>query len=149
MANNFDVQKELETLNKVEKEWTDKVNKELKDEEEIARATEDITASLLAHQRVKTNVNGSQYLIGMRVIDLPSTVKILLNNVWQEVPDKQVILVVTDLIKYEIAKGHYSPATVRSEYDFHYDLKANIHTAVEGWLRHITGLIKPEMLEDK
>lgn len=143
--NKLMAEKELKTLNEIEKHWNDKIDKEIKSEEEIESIVDSISASLYLNQRTSTFLNERNYIIACKIKELPQTIKT--KNGTQSILLKQVILVITDKLKYEMFPNNYTPTIVRSDYDKDYDVKANIRAAVNGWVRHITGTIKPEMLE--
>lgn len=128
--------KDLKKLDEIQKHWEKEIDNEIKSEEEIATAIESITDSLYLNNKIKVPFNGTNYMIGLRI----------LNN---QDNSRQVLLIVSDIAKYTILGSKYMPAMVRSDIDERYDIKGNIRTAVEGWVRHITGTIKPEYLDQQ
>lgn len=143
--NKLSAEKQLKELDKIEQHWNKKIDNEIKSEEELESMIDSISASLYLNQRTKTMVNEREYIIACSIKEVPQ--KIPTKDGFEVKKLKQVILVITDRLKYEMLPNQYSPAIVRADYDYNYDVKANIRAAVEGWIRHITGTIKPEMLE--
>ena len=137
--------KSIEDLNKLEKELNDEINKELKDEEEIIHAIQDIVSSLIVYEKASAEINGRKYLIKTTVIETGQTV---IDAQGKKQSGRQVILMAMDVLKASIMPKQYSPCTVRVDFNYDLTMKGNITAAVEGWVRHVTGTIKPEMLED-
>lgn len=141
----IDAEKQLKALDKIEQHWNNKIDNQIKNEEEIESIIDSLSATLYLNQRTKTKINEREYVIACSVKEVPEKIKT--KNGFEMKKVKQVILIVTDKMKYEMLPNQYAPAIVRSDYDHNYDIKANIRAAVEGWVRHITGTIRPEMLE--
>ena len=49
--------------------------------------------------------------------------------------------------KFKIANGKYIPAKIEAEYCDDFSEEENVSKMIESYIRHITGLIKPEELE--
>lgn len=141
----LDAEKQLQMLDKIEEHWNNKIDKEIKSEEEIETMVDVISANLYLNQRFKSQINERDYIIACSIKEIPQSIKT--KNGLKSIMVKQVILVITDRLKYEMFPNNYTPTIIRSDYDKDYDVKANIRAAVNGWVRHITGTIKPEMLE--
>lgn len=143
--NKLNAEKQLKMLDKIEEHWNKKIDKEIKSEEEIESMVDSISASLYLNQRSTAQINERDYIIACSIKEIPQSIKT--KDGLKSIMVKQVILVITDRLKYEMFPNNYTPAIVRSDFDRDYDVKANIRAAVNGWVRHITGTIKPEMLE--
>lgn len=128
MSDNFE--KDLKKLNEIQKSLEDQLDQEIKSEEEVLSAIDSITDSLYLNNKIRIDFNGTAYMIGMKILK-----------------DTQILLIVSDIAKFTILGSKYMPAMVRSDIDKRFDMKANIKTAVEGWVRHVTGTIKPEYLD--
>lgn len=136
--------KEIEALDQLRKELEGNLDKELKEEEEIIQAIEQIASSLAIYGKANTEINGIKYMVKASVSNTGRTV---LDSKGNKISEKQVVLIAANVVKASIMMGEYSPLIARV--DFNYDLttKGNLIAAVEGWVRHITGTIKPEMVE--
>ena len=139
---------DLKALDKIEEEWNNKLNKEMKEEEEILSIIDNITSNLLISKRIKSQINDKTFVIAYSTIELPIKYYDSKSKTNKTRKVMHNVLTVIDIDKYKIAQGRYIPLTSKCEYDTTHDLKANIRVVVEGWIRHITGTIKPEMLED-
>ena len=138
--------KEIEKLNKLQKELEDQIDKEIRDEEEITHAIAEIVSSLIIYQKASTEINGKKYMVKVKIVSKPYSQK--KDKKGQPIQERQVILVAVDVTKATLAPKNYIPCIVRSDYNYELTQKGNITIAVEGWVRHVTGTIKPEMLED-
>lgn len=142
---NNELNSELKKLDNMEKEWTDKLNEELKTEEEIEGIIDYITNKLILGGKARAIVDEKNFIIGSRVVKLPN--EITENDTKKQVMVKTTVLIITNIDKYKLLEEKYIPAMVKADYDERYDVKANFRVAVEGWVRHITGTIKPETLD--
>lgn len=140
-----DVDKQIEALTKAQEELEKQIDDEIKQEDEVIHAIEETVSSLLLYKQANVEINGTKYIVKCKIIETGKTVK---NAKGQTEVERQVILMAADKLKAEIMQKRYIPATVRADYNYNLTQKGNITVAVEGWIRHITGLIKPEMLED-
>ena len=145
--NNFNLQKELENSYKVEKNLRDKLKNEIDAEEEVRQSAEAIANSLLSIPKVKAEIDGRPFLITMKIQPLLVKKIHVTNKDIIEVTEDHIILVIADINKYNLTGGKYLPFTAKGKVDKNYSLKDNIKTVVEGFIRHVTGLIKPEILE--
>lgn len=142
---NNELNSELKKLDNMEKEWTDKLNEELKTEEEIEGIIDYITNKLILGGKARAIVDEKNFIIGSRVVKLPN--EITENDTKKQIMVKTTVLIITNIDKYKLLEEKYIPAMVKADYDERYDVKANFRVAVEGWVRHITGTIKPETLD--
>lgn len=143
----FSIQQELESSYKVEKVLRDKLKNELDAEEEVLKSAEAIANSLLSVPKVKAEIDGRAFLITMKIQPLLVKKIHVTNKDVIEVPEDHIILVIADINKYNLSGGKYMPFTAKGKVDKNYSLRDNIKTVVEGFIRHVTGLIKPEILE--
>lgn len=141
MDNN--VQKEIERLNKLQEELENQIDKEIKDEEQVINAIEEIVSSLMLYQKASIEINGKRYLVKVNIVSNGKSYK---DEDGKERIERQVVLIAVDTIKANIAQKNYMPCSVRSDYNYGLTQKGNITIAVEGWVRHVTDTIKPEML---
>ena len=127
-------QKELEALNQMEQEWTEKMQEEEDKEEEIIRLRDTVTDMLVNNSKIRISAFGKVFELAM-VINMNATPVV-------------AKLVVVDKARYEIAGNAYTPMQLDAVFEPTYTLKGNLIGVVEAWLRHITGTVKPEMMEE-
>lgn len=144
---NVKLNQELKKLDEMEKTWLDKIDGEIKSEEEINSAIEDITQNLFLYSKTRAVINEKNFIIGCKIGVIPMPTVDPETGEKKGVPTKLVTLIVNDESKYKLLQQRYLPAMIRAEYDERYDVRANIRVAVEGWVRHVTGTIKPEMID--
>lgn len=144
-----EIQKQLEidNLNKAEVAWNEKLSKEIKSEDDIILMIEDISNNLLLNNKIRTTVNNKNFIVGCKVANLPEVIFDPITKARKQVLTKTTVLIITNEDRYKLLGQQYVPAMVKSDYDERYDAKANIRAAVEGWIRHATDTIKPEMLD--
>lgn len=142
------MEKELKVLDEAQKAWEQKLDKEIKDEESIVRTIDSLTDSLYAKNKIRASFNERNFMIGLRVMNVPKNLMNVKKGNVEQVAIKQILLIITDIAKYNILGQKYTPAMVRADVDERYDMKANIRVAIEGWVRHITNTVKPDMLEE-
>lgn len=138
---------ELKKLDVIEKDWNNKLDKEISTEEEILTIIEEISNNLMLRGKTRAIVNKKSFIIGSKIVNMPKLIVDPISKKESQIAVKTVVLVITNEAKYALLNHNYVPATVKSDCDNRYDAKANIRAAVEGWVRHITDSIKPEMLE--
>lgn len=143
-TNDITMQKELDALDKMQKELTDQLDKQLKDEEEIIQAIQQISSSLTIYEKANTEINGTKYMVKTTLVETGETI---LNDKGKPVIKREIVLMASDILKAEIMRGKYLPLVARVTYNYDLTMKGNITAAVEGWIRHITDTVKPEMLE--
>lgn len=137
---------ELNKLDEIEKAWTEKLDKDIKSEEDLIKSIDDITNNLLLAGKTRAIVNDKKFIIGSKVTNIPQAETDPVTGERKRKIVKTVILIVTDENRYTLLKEKYIPAMIKADYDERFDARANVRTAVEGWIRHITNTIKPEML---
>jgi hypothetical protein len=137
--------KSIKELEDLENEMRAEIDKELKDENEIIHAIQDIASSLIVYEKASAEINGRKYFIKFKVVRTGQTIKTAKGN---EIAHCQIILMASDVLKATLAPKQYLPCIVRVDYNYELTEKGNITAAVEGWVRHITDTVKPEMLED-
>ena len=54
---------DLKALDKIEEEWNNKLNEEMKEEEEILSIIDNITSNLLISKRIKSQINDKTFVI--------------------------------------------------------------------------------------
>lgn len=137
----------LKQLKEVEDAWKEKIEKEIKTDDEILTIIESITNALYVEGKTRAIINDTNFIIGSKVAHLPIAVIDPETKERKVCTQKTTILIITNETRYELLRERYLPITVKADYDERYDSKANLRTAVDGWVRHVTGTIKPEMIE--
>lgn len=122
-------------IDKIQNEILNEMDKEEQIEKHIMISSDEIASQLLlTKDKITAEINNTPYLIKYRVI---------------EKNDKKFLYVMAaNMNKNKIAGNKYIPYTVNVEMDLRYSTKDNLKTAIEAFIRHITGRIKPEVLED-
>lgn len=143
----LNIQKEIENSYKVEQNLKKKLDSELEREQEIIQASLSIAEGLIKTAKVRTQIDGREFSIAMKVQPIMvKKVHVTTKDVI-EVPEDHIILIAADVSKYQLTGGKYIPFTAKAKVDKNYSLRDNVKTVVEGLIRHITGEIKPEILE--
>lgn len=143
----LNIAKQIEDSFKIEKELKSKMKSEIDAEEEVIQSSKAIADQLMHTPKVKAIVDGRQFLITMKVY--PMLVKKINVNTKEtiEVPEDHVVLFAADINKYNLSGGKYTPFKATGKVDKNYSLRDNVKTVVEGFIRHVTGIIRPEVLE--
>ena len=129
----------LKNLDNIEKEWTEKLDKEEQIEKEIEEYSNLISERLLISKNKNTlvDIDKRKFFIGYKVEKNKQGKKVL-------------TLVILDILLQQLIgrKSNISAIKrVEAEYVNEFNLKSNIKAAVIGWLRQETGTIKPESME--
>lgn len=144
---NFNLQKELENSYEVERALREKLQNEEEQEQLLRESCISIANSLMKTPKVRTNVDGRDFLITMAIRPLPVKKMHIVTKEVIEVNEDHITILMADINKHKLTGGKYIPYTATGKVDKQYSVRDNIATVVEGLLRHITGLIKPEILE--
>lgn len=141
------IQKEIAKSYDVEKEMLKEIEKDIKADEEIVQDSLAIADALVANPKVKVEIDGRPFMVAMKIV--PKLVKKMHLTTKEviELPEDHIFLIIADINKYNLTGGKYKPFTAEGKIDQDYNLRDNVRTVVEGFIRHITGNIKPEILE--
>lgn len=123
-----------EKLKQIEQEILSEIDKETRIETEIVQASEEIASHLIVSKTVRTEIDGRAFHFRYRVLNGPKS--------------KVIFMVAADIIKFELLQQKYKPFTISFEMDERYSEKDNLKTGVEAFIRHITGHIRPDVLDD-
>ena len=145
--NNHQFAQEIANSYKVEKALTDKLNKEIKTEEEILKQSEVIAEALMNRSKLRTVVSEKDFYFTFKVQPILVKKRHKVTNEIKEIPIDHIVLIVADINKYNLSGGKYMPFVAKAEVDKNYSIKDNLKTVVEAFIRHLTGNIKPESLE--
>lgn len=122
-------------LEKVQHELENKLTEEEKTDNMIISAAQEIASALIIHKGklYDYTINDVKYLFNY-CID-PKT--------------KDIVVAIVNVDRYNLSNGKLGLNTARAPLDENYSLKEGLASVIEGYIRHITGNIKPEMLEDE
>lgn len=143
----FELQKQIEKSYEVEQDLVKNLDSELADEERIFATSVSIAEGLIAKTKVHTLINDEPFSIAMKIVPIAVKKMHLVTKEIIEVPEDHIVLIAANVNKYKLTGGKYIPFTAKGKVDKNYSLKDNVKTVVEGLVRHITGNIKPEILE--
>ena len=143
----FNLQKQIEESYKVEQELMKKLDSEIEQDEELEAAARSIAEGLVKSSKVRTMIGESEFSIAMKI--QPRMVKKMhaVTKDVIEVPEDHIVLIAANVTKYNLVGGKYIPFTATAKVDKNYSLLDNTVAVVKGLLGHITGNIKPEVLE--
>lgn len=144
---NFNLQQEIKKSYEVEKELMNELNSEIEQEALLRETCLSIANNLMKTPKVKTNIDGREYLIAMTIRKIPVKKMHVVTKEVIEVPEDHITIVMADINKHRLTGGKYIPYTATGKVDKNYSVRDNLVAVVEGLVRHITGLIKPEILE--
>lgn len=143
----FNLQKEIEKSYEVERELIKEIENEEEQEQLLRESCISIADSLMKTPKVRTNIEGRDFLIAMTIRPLPVKKVHVVTKEVIEVKEDHITILMADINKHKLTGGKYLPYTATGKVDKRYSVRDNIVAVVEGLLRHITGLVKPEILE--
>jgi hypothetical protein len=121
-------------LKQIQDELMQSLDEESKLEEHIKVSSETIAAYLMNHSSCNIDINNTHYRIKYKLLDMRNG-------------EKLIYMLAANMVKYKIAPEKYVPFSISANVDNDYTMQDNIKAAAEGFVRHITGRIKPEMME--
>lgn len=124
-----------EQLKRIQNELIKEIDTEAKIEAEIKDSAEYAASNLALGPKVNIDINGKPYMLAYKVIDRPNG-------------GRKIYMLATNLTLYQIMPKKYVPYTINVDVDDNYSMKDNLKAAVEAFIRHVTGRIKPDVLED-
>ena len=74
----------------------------------------------------------------------------LISNIYfdEKAKVRKTCIIAVDELKFKIACGKYQPFLIEAEFDEDYSEEENLAMVIESFIRHKTGLIKPEEIEN-
>jgi hypothetical protein len=121
-------------LQQIQDEIMSGMDHELKLEKHILESSDEIASHLILTKKVVAEVNGTPYTFAFKLLE--------------NATGRHIYMLAANNIKRSITPEKYVPFSISAKVDEDYTLKDNLKTAVEGFIRHITGAIKPEVLGD-
>lgn len=119
-------------LAQVEQDLRNKLTQEEETDNMIVSAAEEITAALFNHQSAcPYTINDVEYLFRYYI------------------QNNTVVVLVVNRQRYEISNGKLGLQKACATMEDNMTEKQCLMAAVEGYIRHITGNIKPEMMDDE
>ena len=143
----FNIQKQIEEFNKAERKLVNKIKNEEEQEKLLKDTCLSIANSLMNTPKVKAVIGGREFLLAMTIRDIPVKKVHVTTKDIIEVKEPHITLVAADTNLHKLTGGKYIPYTATGKIDKQYSVRDNIVAVAEGLVRHITGLIKPEILE--
>ena len=125
-----------EQLLKLQDELMKEIDKETELETHIVESAELIAKELLAKKRTRAEIDGSNFS--------------LISNIYfdEKAKVRKTCIIAVDELKFKIACGKYQPFLIEAEFDEDYSEEENLAMVIESFIRHKTGLIKPEEIEN-
>jgi hypothetical protein len=122
-------------LQQIQDELMKELDKEQQLENHINISSEQIAAHLTLNSKCKAEINNTPYIFAYKLL---------------QAKGKRIIyIVISNIIKYELAQSKYIPFSATAEVNEQYSLKDNLKTVVEAFIRHITGTVKPDTVADE
>lgn len=120
-------------LDQIQNELLNQIDSEAETDKNIRVAAEEIAAALALSHETRYSFN-----------DIPYSFRYILDR-----SRNKVIIIAANEIKFQIAgPGKYKPFIIESNLEADYTEQECIIAAIEGFIRHVTGNIKPEILDD-
>lgn len=119
-------------LQNIENELLNNIDEEVKTDNEIKNAAEEIAATLILSGSTKYSFN-----------DIAYSFRYICNN-----QTKTITVIAANINKYKIAGNKYKPFIINATLDESYSELQCATSAVEAFIRHVTGTMKPEYIEE-
>lgn len=120
-------------LDQIKQDLINNIDNEISLDNDIKIMTDEISSQLYLQKNCKYEVNNRQF-----------SFRYIINY-----DTKQLIMIVADINKYKIMNEKYSPYMISADIEQNMSEIECIKVAVEGFVRHIYGAVKPEMLEEE
>lgn len=122
-----------EQLQSIQNDLMKSLDEEEKKEILIKEKSDNIAKNLLKFKKARVIIDEKPYSFVYSIIEK--------NN------KKSLCILAINENKFKLAYGKYIPAKIEAEYNNDFSEEENISKMIESYIRHITGLIKPEELE--
>lgn len=119
-------------LDQIQNELLKDIDSETETDKNIKTAAEEIAAALFLSNKTRYSFN-----------DIPYNFRYIFDR-----GHNKIIIIAANEIKFQIAGSKYKPFVIESDVQTGYTEKECIAAAIEGFIRHITGNIKPEILDN-
>lgn len=119
-------------LDQIQNELLKDIDSETETDKNIKTAAEEIAAALFLSNKTRYSFN-----------NVPYSFRYIFDR-----GHNKIIIIAANEIKFQIAGSKYKPFVIESDVQTGYTEKECIVAAVEGFIRHVTGNIKPEILDD-
>lgn len=123
---------EEKQLDQIQNELLKDIDSETETDKNIKTAAEEIAAALFLSNKTRYSFN-----------NVPYSFRYIFDR-----SHNKIIIIAANEIKFQIAGSKYKPFVIESDVQTGYTEKECIVAAVEGFIRHVTGNIKPEILDD-
>lgn len=118
----------------MQKEIMDEMDKESALESHIEESALQIAHELISKQRTKAIIDGKNFTLMYAPFQDSNGVR-------------SVNIIAINDFHFSVGNGKYKPYTIKADLDSDYSEEENLSFAVESFIRHISGLIKPEEIE--
>ncbi len=119
----------MPSLDDQQREWMKLIGDELKTDDQIQQMAIEIALHLMQSREYTIEIDNAVYYFVAHT------------------DGNKIGMVVSDAAKYSRHGSKYKPYKVSGEIDQEYSLSENYTAVVEAFIRHVTGNIKPEMIE--
>lgn len=126
---------EDQKLAQIQAELMQELDNEAKLEKHFKQSSAEIATHLLAGKPCKVELDGAPFMFKYRLIGT------------KEQP--VIYLLIVNMNLYKITPEKYIPFTAKAPVDSRYTMQENMAATVEAFLRHRSGKIKPEMIEQE
>lgn len=144
----MNIDKEIEKSYEVEKNLKDKLEKEIKTEEEIKKNSIDLADKLLKKRKAVITIDKKPYSLVMKINTINKKMFNKKTSTVEILPLDYISIIAADVNKYKLSRGKYIPFTISAEIDKRYSVKDNLKTVCEAFIRHVTGQIKAEYIDN-
>jgi hypothetical protein len=122
-------------LEQIQNELMKNLDDESRLEDHIKQSSETIASYLMGHEACNIDINNIPFRIKYKLLDMKNG-------------NKLIYMLAANMTKYRITPEKYVPFSISANVDEQYSLQDNLKAVAEGFVRHITGRIKPDMLEE-
>lgn len=125
------------TLENIQKELEQQIDKDVTEEKIVVESSIEIAKNILnaKNHRCKAIINNEKFLLSYMPYINPKDNK------------RMICILSVNIAHYKISLGNYRPAKIEAEFDDNFTEEENLQRVIESYIRHVTGLIKPEEIE--
>lgn len=143
------VDNEIKKSYEIENNLKEKLDNDIKTEEEILSSSINLANDLLSSGKASITINNKLYSVVMKISTKEKKMQHRVTKKVKSFPVRYISIIAADVNKYKLSNGKYIPFTISAEVDERYNLKDNLKTVTEAFLRHVTGTVKASYMEDK
>ena len=117
-------------LKKIEQELLNQLDQEVNQDQQIATQAKEIASSLNLQKIAQARIEDRDFVLTYQA------------------NKKNITVLAADKNKYQIVGEKYRPYVIQAELDNKFSLKENLEAICESFIRHLTGDIYPEPLQE-